>query len=49
VKASTRESVGYYGLKQHKSWCDDECSELLDQRKAKLQWFQYPSKKVEIN
>jgi hypothetical protein len=26
-------SLGYYKLKQHKSWLDEECSEVLDQRK----------------
>jgi hypothetical protein len=30
-------------LKKHKPWFDEECSELLDQRKqAKLQWLQDP-------
>jgi uncharacterized protein YaaR (DUF327 family) len=32
-------------LKHNKSWFDDECSKLTDQRKqAKLQWLQNPSK-----
>jgi hypothetical protein len=40
-----KESVGYYGLKQHKPWFDEGCSKLLDQRKqAKLQWLHDPSK-----
>jgi uncharacterized protein YaaR (DUF327 family) len=43
MKASGTESLGYY-LKQHKLWFDEECSELLDQRRqAKLQWLQNPS------
>jgi len=33
VKASAQESLGYYKLKQHKLWFDEECSKLLDQRK----------------
>jgi hypothetical protein len=34
-------------LKEHKSWFDEGCLKLLDQRKeAKLQWLQDPS---EIN
>jgi hypothetical protein len=44
IKASVTESVGYYGLKQHIPWFDEECSRLLDQMKlAKLQWLQNPS------
>jgi hypothetical protein len=40
-----KESLCYYESKQHKSWFDEGCSELLDQRKqAKLQWLQNPSK-----
>jgi hypothetical protein len=47
IKISAKESLGYYELKQHKSWFDEGCSELLDQRKqAKLQWVQDSS---EIN
>jgi hypothetical protein len=31
-------------LKKHKSWFDEACSELVDERKqAKLQWLQDPS------
>jgi hypothetical protein len=38
IKISAKESLGYYEPKQHKPWCDEGCSELLDQRKqAKLQ------------
>jgi hypothetical protein len=41
MKASATESLGYYELKQHKSWFDEECSKLLDQsKKAKLQLLQ---------
>jgi hypothetical protein len=40
TEPSNTESLGYYELKQHKPWFDEECSELLDQRKqAKLQWL----------
>jgi hypothetical protein len=47
IQISAKESLGYYELKKHKTWFDEECSELLDQRKqAKLQWLQDPS---EIN
>jgi hypothetical protein len=47
IKISTKESVGYYELKQHKPCFDKGCSKLLDQKKqAKLQWLQDPS---EIN
>jgi hypothetical protein len=47
IKISVEESLGYYELKQHKPWFDEECSKLLDQKKqAKLQWLQGPS---EIN
>jgi hypothetical protein len=38
IKITAKESLGYYDLKKHKSWFDEGCSELLDQRKqAKLQ------------
>ena len=31
-------------MKQHKSWFDEECLGILDQRKqAKVQWIQDPS------
>jgi hypothetical protein len=47
IKESAKESLGYYEPKQHNPWIDEECSELLDQRKpAKPQWLQDPS---EIN
>jgi hypothetical protein len=47
IKISAKGSVFYYELKKHKPWFDDECSELLDQRKqAQLKWLQNPS---EIN
>jgi hypothetical protein len=47
VKVSAKESLGYYELKKHKPWFDEECSKLLAQRKeAKLRWLQDPS---EIN
>jgi hypothetical protein len=41
---SATESLGYYELKQHKPWFDEECTKLVDQRKpAKLQLLQNPS------
>jgi hypothetical protein len=47
IKISAKESLGYYEMKKHKSWIDEESSKLLDQRKkARLQWLQDPS---EIN
>jgi hypothetical protein len=33
MKASATESPGYYELKQHKPWFDEECSTLLGERK----------------
>jgi hypothetical protein len=43
MKALATESLQYCELQQHKPWFDDECSELLYQRKqAKLQWMQNP-------
>jgi hypothetical protein len=47
LKFSAKESLGYFDLKKHKPWFDEECSTLLAQRnQAKLQWLQDPS---EIN
>jgi hypothetical protein len=47
IKIPTKESLGYYELKKHKSWFDEGCSKLSEQRKeAKLYWLQDPS---EIN
>jgi hypothetical protein len=47
IKMSAKERVGYFELKNHKTWFDKGCSKLLDQRnKAKLQWLQDSS---EIN
>jgi len=43
-KASSTDSLGYYELKQHNTWFDEECSKLLDERKrTKLHWLQNPS------
>jgi hypothetical protein len=40
-KAWVTENLGYYELKHHQTWLDDECSKLLDQRKqAKFQWLE---------
>jgi len=33
IKTSAKESLGLQELKQHKPWCDEECSGFLDQRK----------------
>jgi hypothetical protein len=30
IKISAEDSLGYFELKPHKPWFDDECSELLD-------------------
>jgi hypothetical protein len=47
IKISGKERLSYYELKKHKTWFDEGCSKLLDQRKeAKLQWLQDPG---EIN
>jgi hypothetical protein len=29
IKISAKESLGYYELKQHKSWFDEGCTKLL--------------------
>jgi hypothetical protein len=40
IKTSAKESLGYHRLKHNKSWLDDQCSKLIDQRKqVKLQWL----------
>jgi hypothetical protein len=47
IQISAKESLGYYELMHYKTWFEEGCSHLLDQRKrAKLQWLQDPS---EIN
>jgi hypothetical protein len=47
IKISTKESLGYFGLKKHKLWFDEGCSDLLAQwKQAKLLCLQDPS---EIN
>jgi hypothetical protein len=44
IKTSAKDNLGYQKLKHNKSWYDDECSNLIDQRKeAKLGWLQNPS------
>jgi hypothetical protein len=43
IKASLKESSGYYELKQHKPLSDGRVLKLLNQGKwAKLQWLQNP-------
>jgi hypothetical protein len=50
MKASATDSLGYYELKQHMAWLDEQCSKLLDQRKqAKLQCLQNQSQTNERN
>jgi hypothetical protein len=45
IKTSAKDNLGHHRLKHNKPWCDDECSKLIDQQKqAKLQWLQNPSK-----
>jgi hypothetical protein len=44
IKVSATVNQGYYELRQHKPWFDEECSKLLHQiKEAKLQWLQNPS------
>jgi hypothetical protein len=44
IKISGKETLGLYGQKQNKPWFDEECSQVLGQRKqAKLQWLQNPN------
>jgi hypothetical protein len=44
IKISTKQNVGYYELKKHKSAFDEGCSKLLNQEKqAKLLRLQDPS------
>jgi hypothetical protein len=41
IEISAKENVGYFELMKNKSWFDEGCPKLLDQRKqAKLQWLQ---------
>jgi hypothetical protein len=40
IQISAKVSLGYFKLKKHKSWFDEGCSQLLDQRKqAKLSGY----------
>ena len=44
IKTSATDSLGLYELKQHKSWFDEECLRIFDQRKqAKMHWLQDPN------
>jgi hypothetical protein len=44
IKISAQESLDYCESKHCKSWFDEDCLKLVDQRKkAKLQWLQDPS------
>jgi len=50
IKTSAQDSLGLYELKQHKSWFDEECLRIFDQRKkAKIQWLQDPNQSNEHN
>jgi hypothetical protein len=41
IKNSATKSLGIYGLKQHKTYFDEECLRFLDQRKqVKKQWLE---------
>jgi hypothetical protein len=41
IKISAKETIGLYEHKQHKPCFDEECSQVLGQRKqAKMQWLQ---------
>jgi hypothetical protein len=44
MKASTKQSLGLYELKQHKPWSHEEYLQLLVQRiQAKYCWLQDPN------
>jgi hypothetical protein len=44
VQVSAKETLGLYRQKQHKPWFDEECSQVLSQRKhAKMQWLKDPN------
>jgi hypothetical protein len=44
IKISAKKSLRYYEMKKHKTWFNEGCSTLSDQRKqAKLQSLQDPS------
>jgi hypothetical protein len=46
IKISAKESLGLYELKQHEPLLDEECLQLLDQRKqVKMQWLQDPNRR----
>jgi hypothetical protein len=34
IKISVKASLGYYELKKHTPWFDEECSKLLDKKKT---------------
>ena len=44
IKTSAKESLYLHEIKQHKPWFDEDCLDILDERKqAKMQWIQDPS------
>jgi hypothetical protein len=44
IKISAKETLGLYTQKQHKPWFDEECSQVLGQRKqGKMQWLKNPN------
>jgi hypothetical protein len=50
IKIPATESLGLYEQKQHKPWCDEECSLFLAQRKeAKMQWLQESDQSIVDN
>jgi hypothetical protein len=51
IKMSAKDSLVHYELKQHKTWFDEELSNILHRRKqqAKLLWLQNPCQINEDN
>jgi hypothetical protein len=44
TKIAAKETLSLYGRKQHKLWFDEECSQVLGERKQfKMQWLQDPN------
>jgi hypothetical protein len=44
IKVSAKQTLGLYKQKQHKPWFDEECLQVLGQRKqVKMQWLQDPN------
>jgi len=44
LKRISKPQLGLHKLKQHKQWSDEECLQLLDERKqAKMPWLPAPN------